>query len=686
MLNSFTKPYLRVKIFLLIFLLISQFVLGLNTIEGSFNNLVSIVSATGIKKILTNPKQKTKLTPKALIELSDAYTEKASWFSMMPQYNVDSSKYYVKKAFSVLNPNEPLHKDKLARLNFKRLKSIISTYSYAKKDSLTKIEWNKIKNLPLISDENRLLNYDYLVYWADIKLLKGEHKESLNLFSQALALIKESDSPKIKAKMELDKGLYYAKYGLPEEIVLSKKALQKSLKYYEQVKTDEKSVELYMIYAQLVYLHTGKNQDSTMFYLNRVKSVLKNYKKPTAMVWYYTMYAWELIMKPIPEQENVNIEQFEEAKQNIFKALKILEKSNQEKSSFYPYCFELLAEIELKTKHYDTAIENYIKARLHYLEINEHTRGINSLQNIAAAYEESGNLSKALEYKEKFYTESLASEKEKNERSLRESELQLNLLSQDKSLARQQSQQVILLVALSIGIISLILMFRNYRLKRMSNLKLGTLNQELNIKNQQNELLLKEIHHRVKNNLELVKSLISLQSAQLEDSETKDAMIASQNRVQSMGIIHQKLYQGENLGSIEMKDYFLNLGEGILDTFNADEKVKIECAMDNLELDVDTAVPIGLIVNELLTNALKYAFPKNSEGNISISLSKSNPETLILKVIDNGIGKTKGLAPKGTGFGSQLIKLLTQQLNGEMEEDTLNGTSVLFHFKLNTAA
>ena len=163
-------------------------------------------------------------------------------------------------------------------------------------------------------------------------------------------------------------------------------------------------------------------------------------------------------------------------------------------------------------------------------------------------------------------------------------------------------------------------------------------------------------------------------------------MIASQNRVQSMGIIHQKLYQGENLGHIEMKDYFLNLGEGILDTFNADDKVKIECAMDNLELDVDTAVPIGLIVNELLTNALKYAFPNDGKGNILISLSQSTPETLTLKVADNGVGKVVGLAPKGTGFGSQLIQLLTQQLNGKMIEDHVGGTSVVFQFKTKTAA
>jgi two-component sensor histidine kinase len=202
----------------------------------------------------------------------------------------------------------------------------------------------------------------------------------------------------------------------------------------------------------------------------------------------------------------------------------------------------------------------------------------------------------------------------------------------------------------------------------------------LDAKNRQNELLLKEIHHRVKNNLEMVKSLIALQSAKLEDGASKEAMLASQNRVQSMGIIHQKLYQGENLGSIEMKDYFINLGEGVLDTFNAEEKVKIECAMDDLNLDVDTAVPIGLIVNELLTNALKYAFPEGTKGQIKISLVKENND-LLLKVTDNGIGKTQGSKPKGTGFGTQLIQLLTQQLNGTISEDHKNGTAVFFNFK-----
>jgi two-component sensor histidine kinase len=198
--------------------------------------------------------------------------------------------------------------------------------------------------------------------------------------------------------------------------------------------------------------------------------------------------------------------------------------------------------------------------------------------------------------------------------------------------------------------------------------------------NAENELLLKEIHHRVKNNLELVKSLIALQSAQIDDPATKDAMIASQNRVQSMGIIHQKLYQGTTMGSIEMKDYFINLSESILDTFSAEEQVKIECTMDKLDLDVDTAVPIGLIVNELLTNALKYAFPKQEQGTINISLERTPDNNLKLKINDNGVGKTEGQAPRGTGFGTQLVKLLTQQLNGQMKEFNREGTHIEFDF------
>jgi two-component sensor histidine kinase len=194
-----------------------------------------------------------------------------------------------------------------------------------------------------------------------------------------------------------------------------------------------------------------------------------------------------------------------------------------------------------------------------------------------------------------------------------------------------------------------------------------------------NELLLKEIHHRVKNNLEIVSSLLALQSDQISDPDIKAAMQEGQNRIQSIGIVHQKLYQGKNIGAIEMKEYFINLSESILDSFGAEKKVVVECAMDQLSVDIDTAVPLGLIVNELLTNTLKYAFPDGRQGKVTLKLQKQTDGTLLLQVADNGIGKT-GLT-RGTGFGGQLIELLTQQLGGTIKEEIKDGTHFNFTFK-----
>ena len=246
----------------------------------------------------------------------------------------------------------------------------------------------------------------------------------------------------------------------------------------------------------------------------------------------------------------------------------------------------------------------------------------------------------------------------------------------------QQISQQQLVQWLGIGVVVLLgsLLFfgyRSYRIRTRSNRLLAT-------KNAENELLLKEIHHRVKNNLEVVSSLLALQSAQIDDPGIKDAMQEGQNRVQSIGIVHQKLYQRDNLAAIEMKDYFLHLSESILDSFGAEDRVTVECAMNQLDVDVDTAVPLGLIVNELLTNTLKYAFPDGRKGVVRIKLEKNAAGNLHLEVTDNGIGKSG--ATQGTGFGGQLVGLLTRQLNGSMREEVLDGTTVFFDFNLKKAA
>lgn len=220
---------------------------------------------------------------------------------------------------------------------------------------------------------------------------------------------------------------------------------------------------------------------------------------------------------------------------------------------------------------------------------------------------------------------------------------------------------------------------KNNQLQLLNN-NLATTNTKLDKRNAENELLLKEIHHRVKNNLEVVSSLLALQSAQIDDPNVQTAMLASQNRVQSMGILHQKLYQSEHLAFIEMKTYFINLCENILDSYNETERIEVEIPMENLELDVDTAVPVGLIVNELLTNALKYAFPQGTMGKIKLSLHDVGANILQLSISDNGVGKILNALPQGTGFGTQLVNLLTMQLNGQLTQSVENGTMISIQF------
>lgn len=223
---------------------------------------------------------------------------------------------------------------------------------------------------------------------------------------------------------------------------------------------------------------------------------------------------------------------------------------------------------------------------------------------------------------------------------------------------------------------------RNFRKQKKGRIKLEKLNKDLEDKNRDNELLLKEIHHRVKNNLQTVSSLLSLQSESISDQAAFDAVLESKNRVASMALIHQKLYQGENLAAIEMKDYFHTISEAVKNSFGKKaEKVNLEIEMDEIELDVDTAIPIGLITNELLTNSLKYAFPNQEPGTIKISMHKAVDDLITLQISDNGNGVDA--APSSlasSGFGTMLVQLLSTQLGAELLKSTTNGTAVMLKF------
>lgn len=195
------------------------------------------------------------------------------------------------------------------------------------------------------------------------------------------------------------------------------------------------------------------------------------------------------------------------------------------------------------------------------------------------------------------------------------------------------------------------------------------LTRTLRRRNREKEFLIKEIHHRVKNNLQVLSSLLHLQSRHISDEAALDAVREGQNRVEAMGLIHQKLYMGDEVATVDMRDYLYNLGDTLLESFGADDgRVNMLYHLDPLHLDVDTAIPLGLIINELVTNALKYAFPDGRQGEIEISLRRDEAGRLRLEVADNGVGRDRAEVLKtGTSFGSSLVDMLSKKLKGKPE-------------------
>lgn len=203
-------------------------------------------------------------------------------------------------------------------------------------------------------------------------------------------------------------------------------------------------------------------------------------------------------------------------------------------------------------------------------------------------------------------------------------------------------------------------------------------------RNTEKEFLIKEIHHRVKNNLQILSSLLHLQSRQITDEAALDAVREGQNRVDAMGLIHQKLYMGDNIAAVDMTDYLKHLGSTLLDSFGFDDdRVQIHYAIQPIRLDVDTAVPLGLIITELLTNSFKYAFPGDRAGRVEVALWTNEAGKLCLKVADDGVGRAGAPVLKGsTSFGASLVQMLSKKLKGVPQiSDEGEGYSTLMAFE-----
>jgi len=206
-----------------------------------------------------------------------------------------------------------------------------------------------------------------------------------------------------------------------------------------------------------------------------------------------------------------------------------------------------------------------------------------------------------------------------------------------------------------------------------------------NLKSSVNEkkILIKEIHHRVKNNMQIISSLLSLQSQHLKDDEevALDVLKESQNRVKSMAMIHEKLYQSKDFTHIKFEEYVQRLVSDLFYSYSTIQNVNFKVEVDDVDLNMETAVPCGLIISELFSNSLKYAFPHGREGEVYVSIKKDHGEYRMV-ISDNGIGIPMDFDfEHAESLGLQLVNSLTKQLDGEIKLDRSHGTKFIISFK-----
>lgn len=306
------------------------------------------------------------------------------------------------------------------------------------------------------------------------------------------------------------------------------------------------------------------------------------------------------------------------------------------------------------------------------------------IKRVQELYEARGELPLAYPYLKKYQQGYDSLNNIEVQKNLSELEVKYETAQKDRVLAENQleletSKQVqrtfiiLTLAGLLVSAVALWFLYFKTRTNRLLSSQKLMIEKSLDEK----EFLLKEIHHRVKNNLQVISSLLNWQSQYIEDDKALESMQEGRNRVQSMALIHQNLYQSENLTGVEVHDYITKLSDSLFHSYNVrKDQIQFKSSIQPINLDVDTLIPLGLILNELLSNALKHAFPNGREGTIAVSLFEQN-DTLRLEVKDNGIGMPEDVAKKAKGsFGHKLVEAFAEKLKAQLQIERGEGTRV----------
>jgi len=468
----------------------------------------------------------------------------------------------------------------------------------------------------------------------------GLNDKCIEFCKEGLALAKAYNDPRSVAALSNNMATgYYQQREFDDCIVLLKDALAVNKKAGLIEATIRNLSNIGDVYKEL------ENIDSSAFYMGQAVNLLPSIQVPRTSI--YTLISLadlRILQKNYPAaikyaKEAITLGKASDlesisagAYKNLYDAYKTL---NQEKAAL-------------------NAFENYWRIQEKFLE-TDRNRAISSVEQEFQTYKK---------------------------------DTEIEILKKDQTLSTTQRNSAIGAAAL-LGLLSL-LYFNRFRLKKKSEQELQIKNEEIAEQSKviqtsltEKETLLREIHHRVKNNLQIISSLLNIQSENIEDPNVLSSIKEGQSRVQAMSLIHSNLYQSEHINNVNIETYLKELVAYLSEMFAGQSKnIEIEVDAHEIEFDIDTAIPLGLIVNELVSNAYKYAFDNQQQGKVQIKVKALNKTDYELNVKDNGKGLPDNFDPaKSKSLGLKLVKNLSKQLRGKFKSSSSNGAIFVVTFK-----
>jgi signal transduction histidine kinase/DNA-binding response OmpR family regulator len=645
-------------------------------------------------------------TPALLKALCRTYQEQASWFQQMPQFNFDSVVFYFDKAIVLLENTKPLPYDQLAEAHLRKSQFYYSTALYVKATDEAMKADTSFEDIANQGKQNKLLHYEILFNWALVEVTTYNPKMGLELFFKAITLLQDETNPEIQALLLKNKGEFYSRYnnGIENRTYEYIQYAEKSLHLYQSFNNPKDNPALFNIYGIFTWKYNVTLQnDSCDYYYAKMAALLPQLNNPLSYCSYYSTRGNNLFRR----------KQYNEATEMIQKCLKIAETYQLKYSRYYTFGLDVMGAIRQKQGHYDEAIAYFEKSRDLNYEINGKGSYTAFDELMSELYEDKGDYVKALSYY-KTYSDSTIKHIERNSsENIRKSELQLDVLNQEKELVEKSAERNLFLGITLIALLLLSLLAFIFLRERRSKAKLTEQNHVIEAQSQALRQLdaaksrfFANVSHELRTPLTLMLAPLSttLKSNTLDNRNFTLVSLAKQHARQLLGLVNEildltKLESGKMTVHEEPTNAY-NLLRRLVATFESYAEQK----HINLIFDFNADAPRGLmldkakverIVNNLLSNALKFT-PSN--GSITVKVSHT-PLAWQLAVTDTGRGIHPDDLPQvfnrfyqsnqldmpvegGTGIGLSLAKELAQAMGGSLSVESTLGNGATFTLNL----